>query len=200
MGKPYIREGLLFPTDELRYYNGVLPEGDPDRIVAVCDVAFGGGDSLSMPVAYMYGDAVFIHDVVFNKGDKEVTRPVVVAKLKQHHPHMARFEANNGGDAYCEKVDEALRAENVKINMSTKRAPTTQSKLSRIIQYAPDIKQFYFIDEKHRSKEYQAFMQEVTLFVQTGKNKHDDACDSLAMLVEFMDSREKVVRVMKRPF
>ena len=45
-----------------------------------------------------------------------------------------------------------------------------------------------------------AFMNEVTLFVQTGKNKHDDACDSLAMLVEFLDTRSRVVTVMKRPF
>lgn len=200
MGQPYIREGLLFPAEELRTYNGVLPEGEPDKVVAVCDVAFGGGDSLSMPVAYVYGDEVYVHDVVFNNGDKEVTRPAVVAKLKQHHPHMARFEANNGGDAYCEKVDEILRADGVRVNMSTKRAPTTQSKLSRIIQYAPDIKKFYFVDDAHRSKEYRAFMNEVTLFVQTGKNKHDDACDSLAMLVEFLDARGRMVTVMKRPF
>jgi len=200
MGNPYIREGLLFPADELQTYNGVLPEGEPDRVVAVCDVAFGGGDSLSMPIAYVYGDTVYVQDVVFNNGDKEVTRPIVVAKLKQHVPHMARFEANNGGDAYCEKVDEELRASGVRINMSTKRAPTTQSKLSRIIQYAPDIKRFYFVDEAHRSKEYKAFMSEVTLFTQTGKNKHDDACDSLAMLVDFLDSRGKVVTVVRRPF
>jgi hypothetical protein len=43
-------------------------------------------------------------------------------------------------------------------------------------------------------------MQEVTLFVQTGKNKHDDACDSLAMLVEFLDTRGRTVTVMKRLF
>ena len=200
MGQPYIREGLLFPADELQTYNGVLPDGEPDRIVAVCDVAFGGGDSLSMPIAYVYGDNVYVHDVVFNNGDKEVTRPVVVGKLKQHHPHMARFEANNGGDAYCEKVDEILRADGVRVNMTTKRAPTTQSKLSRIIQFAPDIKKFYFIDESHRSKEYRAFMKEVTLFTQTGKNKHDDAPDSLAMLCEVLDARNRVVTVMRRPF
>ena len=200
MGQPYIREGLLFPADELRTYNGVLPEGEPDRVVAVCDVAFGGGDSLSMPVAYLYGDDVYVHDVVFSNGDKEVTRPAVVAKLKMHHPHQARFEANNGGDAYCEKVDEQLRAEGVRVNMSTKKAPTTQSKLSRIIQYAPDIKKFYFVDDAHRSREYRAFMNEVTLFVQTGKNKHDDAPDSLAMLADFLDSRSKTVVVMKRLF
>jgi len=56
------------------------------------------------------------------------------------------------------------------------------------------------IDEGHRTKEYRSFRNEVTLFVQTGKNMHDDACDSLAMLVEFLDTRGSVVTVMKRPF
>ena len=46
-GAPYIREGLLFPEDELLTYNGVLPDGDPEKVV-VCDVAWGGGDSLSI--------------------------------------------------------------------------------------------------------------------------------------------------------
>lgn len=43
---PFIREGILFPEDGLRYYNGILPEGD-SRVVTACDVAWGGGDSLS---------------------------------------------------------------------------------------------------------------------------------------------------------
>lgn len=75
-----------------------------------------------------------------------------------------------------------------------------KSFVCRMIQFAPDIKKYYFIDEAHRSKEYRAFMNEVTLFVQTSKNKHDDACDSLAMLVEFLDTQGRVVTVMKRPF
>ena len=71
MGNPYIREGLLFPSDELRYYNGVLPDGEPDCIAAVVDTAWGGGDSLSMPVAYCYGQDWYIQDVVFNTGDRQ---------------------------------------------------------------------------------------------------------------------------------
>ena len=92
MGNPYIREGLLFPADELRYYNGVLPDG--------VDTAWGGGDSLSMPVAYIYGEDVYIQDVVFNAGDKTATRPLVLGTLKQHHPHMVRWESNNGEDEH----------------------------------------------------------------------------------------------------
>ena len=198
-GSPYVREGLLFPKDELRYYNGVLPDGDPDK-VAVCDVAWGGGDSLAMPFAYVYGSDVYIHDVIFSKGDKTVTRPLVVGKTKQHMPYRERFEANNGGDEYADKVDEELRKDGVRINIFSKKAPTTQSKLGRIIQFAPDIKRFYFIAEKHQSKEYKAFMNEVTMFTQTGKNLHDDAPDSLAMLADELYNGLAKVEIGKRPW
>ena len=165
---------MLFPQAELNYYNGVLPDGDPVK-KAVCDVAWGGGDSLSMPFAYIYGDAVYIHDVIFNNGDKEITYPIVVGRTKHHLPHTERFEANNGGTEYADKVDELLRKDGVHINIYSRRAPNNQSKLARIIQYAPDIRKFYFIAPKHQSKEYKKFMTEVTTFVQTGKNAHDDA-------------------------
>jgi len=33
------KEGLAFASDKLKYYNGVLPDGDPDNIVFVNDVA-----------------------------------------------------------------------------------------------------------------------------------------------------------------
>lgn len=200
MGNPYIREGLLFPAAELQYFNGVLPDGEPDRIAAVIDTAWGGGDSLSMPIAYVYGNDTYIADVVFNNGDKTVTRPLVIGKLKAHHPHMARWESNNGGDEYGGIVDEKLRQDGVKINMSYKKAPTNQSKLSRIIQHAPDIKRYYFLDEKHRSGEYEKFMRELTLFTVSGKNLHDDAADSLAMMEDFLSNGIKLATVAKRPF
>lgn len=199
MGAPYVREGLLFPEDELLTYNGVLPDGEPEK-VAVCDVAWGGGDSTAMPIAYIYGKDVYIHDVVFNNGDKTVTYPEVIARLKQHVPSRVRFEANNGGTEYADHVDESLRADGVRINIFSKRAPTTQSKLARIIQYAPDIKHFYFLGDKYRSREYRAFMKEVTLFVQTGKNPHDDAPDSLAQLADELYYGVAKVTFMQRPF
>lgn len=198
MGKPYVREGLLFPSDELRYYNGVLPDGEAYK-VAVCDVAWGGGDSTSMPFAYVYGDAVYIHDVVFNRGDKTVTQPVIVGRTKQHMPHKMRYEANNGGGEYADAVDQMLRKEGIHINVTARRAPNNQSKMGRIIQFSPDIKKFYFIDEKNRSKEYQTFMDELCTFSQTGKNPHDDAPDSLAMLAdELYHGTSARVEVCKR--
>jgi predicted phage terminase large subunit-like protein len=197
---PYIREGLLLPADELNYYNGTLPGVEPDRKLFACDVAWGGGDSLSMPICYKFGDAGYIHDVVFNRGNKEVTRPLVVGKILQHKLNMGRFEANNGGDEYADKVDENLRKLDYKCNISHRKAPSNQAKMTRIIQYAPEIKRLYFIDDKHASPEYRKFISELTTTVQVGKNEHDDAADSMAQLVAFMENGGGYVEVFQRPF
>ena len=204
-GRPYVREGLLFPEDELKTYNGILPDGDP-MVLAVCDVAWGGGDSLSMPIAYIFGDDVYIQDVIFNRGNKEVTQPIVVGRTMIHKPHKMRFEANNGGSEYASKIDEQLKAKGFRTNVISRKAPSSsksergQGKMARIIQFCPEIKRFYFLDEQHRNKEYRAFMQEVTTFVQTGKNIHDDACDSLAMLADEIYHGTNRVEIVKRPF
>lgn len=199
MGRPYVREGLLFPADELRYYNGTLPDGEPYK-VAVCDVAWGGGDSLAMVFAYVYGNDVYIHDVIFNKGDKTVTQPVIIGRVKQWMPNKIRFEANNGGGEYADAINEKLRSDGVHINIIARKAPNNQSKMGRIIQFAPDIKKFYFRDAKNRSQEYQAFMDELTMFSQAGKNAHDDAPDSLAMLADELYHGPARVEVATRPW
>ena len=200
MNQPVEREGLLFPADELRYFNGVLPDGEPDRKLMVMDIAWGGGDFTACPIAYVYGDAVFIPDLVFNNGDKTVTRPEVVGKIIQHKINVARGEANNGGDEYCDVVDSQLRQQGYHCSVRSQRAPSGQSKLSRIIQYAPDIKRFYFLDEKQQSKEYKAFIEQVTMFTQLGKVPHDDAPDSLAQLADELYNGISKIEPVKRPF
>jgi len=195
------KEGLAFASDSLKYYNGVLPGGEPDNICFVTDVAWGGGDSLSMPVAYVYGEDVYIHDWVFDKRDKDVTIPRVAGKILQHKIKMGRTEANNGGDAYSDEVYKLLREKHrYSINMSHKKAPTNMSKLTRIEQHAPTVRQFYFRDDTCRDEDYRKAMSELTGFSFTTKNVHDDAADSLAMLADYLACGIKSVSVGKRPF
>ena len=195
------KEGLAFPADSLKYYNGVLPDGEPDNIVFVNDVAWGGGDSLSMPIGFVYGTDVYIHDWIFDKRDKSCTKPRVVAKILQHKVKMGRTEANNGGDEYSDDVHRILKKEHrYSINMSHQKAPTNMAKLTRIEQHAPNIRQFYFRSDKCRDEDYRKAMAELTSFSFTTKNLHDDAPDSLAMLVDYLANGIKSVSVMKRPF
>lgn len=186
--RPFMREGLLFPEDELRTYNGVLPEGD-SRVVSACDVAWGGGDALSMPIGREYenGD-VYIFDWVFNRGAKEVTLPIVAGKIMGNKITQINFEANNGGHMYRMYIDEKLKSANYKCSCTDTKAPGNMDKMSKIIAYSGDIKRkFIFLDEAHRSKEYQEAMDEVTFFVQLGKNEHDDSVDSLSQLERFLE-------------
>lgn len=207
MQRPFVREGLLFPTDELRYFNGILPDGDFRRI-GVVDVAWGGGDSLSMPIGAEYDNGdVYIYDWVFNKGAKEVTLPLVVGRIIGNGIRQTRFEGNTGGDLYCQYVDERLQDQKYKCSCTSRKAPNKVEKLSKIIAYSGDIKRkFIFLESKkvtqdqlqkdaelgvvryRRNDEYQAAMDELTMFVSIGENKHDDAADGLTQLEMFIEN------------
>lgn len=190
MQRPFIREGLLFPEEELNFYNGVLPDGNCIT-AAACDVAWGGGDSLSMPFGKAFGSReegpVYIPDWIFNPGDKYVTKPLVTAKCLQNEPNMVKFEADNGGDEYAESIDSLLQKQGFKTNVSWKKASNKMGKLAKIIQYAPDIKRrFYFLKPELQSQEYKKAMEELMMFVQVGSNPHDDAADGLVQLLQLI--------------
>lgn len=193
------KEGLAFPSDQLLYYNGEL-DGEPDKVIAWCDVAFGGGDSLCMPIAYIYGDVIYIHDVVFDRGDKKATEPRVCDKIVRNGIQQAGFEANAGGEFYASEVNDRLKELGYRLNIQTKRASSTKSKEARIEQYVPVIKEWYFRDSQHRDREYQKFMEELCSFSFTQKNLHDDAADGCAGLAEKMYKAVGKIEVMKRRF
>lgn len=200
---PFIREGLLFPLDELNYYNDVLPDGDCVT-AAACDVAWGGGDSLSMPFGKLFGSTsdglIYIPDWIFNKGDKYVTKPLVVAKTLQHKPNMEKFEANNGGDEYAESIDTMLREQGFKTNITWAKASNQIGKMAKIIQYAPDIKRrFVFLKPELQPPEYKDAMEELGMFTQLGKNEHDDAPDGLTQLLQLLDGGMTKTEIIDSP-
>lgn len=201
MQKGMEKEGLAFPSEELLYYNGTLPSEEPDSVECACDVAFGGGDSLCMPIAYCYGDEVYIADVVFDRGNKQVTEPRVVDKILRHRVQLGSFEANAGGEFYAEDIENRLKEKGWRINIKTKRASSMKSKEKRIEQYVPDIKEWYFLDANHRTREYQKFMEELCSFSFSQKNLHDDAADGLAQLAEKLKKGSSgIVAVKSRLF
>lgn len=201
--RPFVREGLIFPIDELEYYNGVLPDGDC-LTAAACDVAWGGGDSLSMPFGKLFGSVddgpIYIPDWIFNKGDKYVTKPLVVAKTMQQKPNMVRFEANNGGDEYAEDVDRLLREQGFKTNISWAKASNQVGKMAKIIQYAPDIKRrFRFLKPELQSDEYKDAMEELGMLTQVGKNEHEDSADGLVQLFQLIDEGNVKTTIINSP-
>lgn len=191
---PMERDGLLFPASQLKRYMQ-LPNKTPDFIIAACDVAFGGDDFLSFPIGYGYGDSIYIVDVVFRKkADYQVTEPMVAGKIISHGVQSAEFESERGGDFYARDVDRLIKNGSYhRCNITWALAGSKLSKLARIVQYAPDIKEFYYKDQSlyRPDSEYGMFMRNLTTFVQTGSSLNDDAPDSLAKLASMV----KVPRV-----
>nr|DAH32968.1 MAG TPA: Terminase [Caudoviricetes sp.] len=198
MGDPYVREGLLFERDELNYYNGVLPDGECD-IMSVVDVAWGGGDSLSAPIIYWFGDTGYVHDWVFSAGDKSVTQPLVCAAYARNNVARARFEANVGGTEYAEEIDKTLRERNYKMSIQSQRASTKSSKMDRIVRWSSDIKsRLVFRSDKARGEMYDKAMNELCRISVDAKKQHDDAPDSLAMAMDYRDNGLCSVKVIER--
>ena len=83
---------------------------------------------------------------------------------------------------FADELNEMLRKKGIKCVVLTKAAPTNTSKEQRIFDKAPEIREsFVFLSADKRDKAYQMFMDNVFTFTISGKNKHDDAPDSLAM-------------------
>lgn len=200
MATPIERSGQLFDPKDFNFYNGVLPDGEPDRVFSFVDTAFGGGDYVSAPIAYQYEDRVYIHDVVYNNGDKAVTIPLVVNAFIRNGVGSACFEGTRTTAEYKETVDAKLREHGKRVNIIMKAASTRMRKEERIFDKAPEIREFYFIDRAHRTPEYEQFMRCVHSFVVSGKNKHDDAPDSLAGLADMVRHPNRAAVVFARPF
>ena len=156
-----------------------------------------------MPFGNAFGDDgdIYISAWIFNRGDKTVTKPLVVGKCLQERPNKINFEANNGGDEYADGIDKLLREQGFKTNITSSKASNQIGKMAKIIQYAPDIKRrFVFLREDLRDEEYKNGMEELGMIVQVGKNEHDDSADSCVQLLEAADGQTVgVARVMNSP-
>ena len=199
--QPFEAKGLLFNKDELNYFFELPKDRDPDTIIAVGDTAESGSDSTSMPVAMIYGNAVYIVDVVFDDSPAEVTKPECAKCLIENKVASAVFESNNAGQYFARDVDQIIRDRGYSVGIRTKR--TISNKQTRIEFASDNIKKnFYF---KHpstykRGSQYWNFMKEVTTYTRSGKVPHDDAPDSLSLLEnEIRMLSGGKVEVFKRP-
>lgn len=201
-GEPIERDGAVFRPEDLRFFNGVLPDADPDRIFMAVDPAWGGGDFVAAPICYQFGEDIFIPDVVYDDRDKTVTQPLIVSAAIGHNVASIGVEATKMTAEYADGIDSLLREKNHRVNvMKTTKHYTGNGKAQRIFDKAPDIRErMIFLEAGKRSKAYEKFMQNVYAFSMTGKVKHDDAPDSLAMAINMAFFGDNKIQIVRRMF
>lgn len=204
MGSPIERMGTVFSVDDMRYFKGNLPEDvEPDLVFMSVDPAWGGGDYVASPVCYKFGDDVYVVDVVYDNSEKKVTQPKICQKAKKWGVQLISVEATKTTSSYSEGISDLLKEMDYSCRVSSNtKTFTGEGKAQRIFNHAPEIREHFIFLDGDRSKEYDLFMANVYSFKVEGKNKHDDAPDSLAMACEevFGQKKKNIIRIGKRSF
>lgn len=197
--EPIEREGLLYHEDELMYYTE-LPKEAPDTIISICDSKNLGKDFVASLVGYVYGEDIYIEDVVYNNGLPEVTRPLVANMWIRNKVVMADVEMNNGGNYYAEDLQELVKAGGGRT--SVRMFFSSNNKNTKIITYSDFVKKHFVFKAKstyHPQSEYAGFMKGLLTWTQMGNNKNDDAPDATAMMAQkFQDIAYNQIKIMDR--
>lgn len=203
---PYVREGLLFPSEECRYFDGTLSD-ETCKTWSVCDPAFGGADSLSMPVIKDFGKkekkiVAWVH----KKGTQAITVPKVVDAIVKHYITELHIEQNAGGKLLTDSIKAEMERRDVRhCKVVPYYASTKLPKAEKIKGYSDWVKEnlqflmpnsYYegIVDDVPRYKrdeDYQAAMDELHMYTSEGKNAHDDSPDVVTQIA-IIDSKKAV--------
>lgn len=186
---PIEREGILYHPTELQRYIGGLPDREPDSILAICDTKDTGTDYNFLGVFYQYGDRYYLEDLVFKNIDPGTLDELNSDMLVKHHVQQAQFESNKEGSRTANEVERLIKAKGGRCHITKKY--TTQNKETKIIVNSSWVKEhviFKDITEYEPKSDYGVMMSFLCSYTQLGKNKHDDAPDTLAMFAQFVDA------------
>lgn len=186
---PIEREGILYHPTELQRYIGGLPDREPDSILAICDTKDIGTDYNFLGVFYQYGDRYYLEDLVFKNIDPGTLDELNSDMLVKHHVQQAQFESNKEGSRTANEVERLVKAKGGRCHITKKY--TTQNKETKIIVNSSWVKEhviFKDITEYEPKSDYGVMMSFLCSYTQLGKNKHDDAPDTLAMFAQFVDA------------
>jgi predicted phage terminase large subunit-like protein len=186
MGEPIEREGLLYPADELRRYYG-LPEGEPDKVISVCDTKDKGQDYAFLPVAYVYGEDYYIEDCMCDNGVGEEIDAQALKLFLGHRVDRCQFESNSAGGVISERIEKKLLELGGKTHITT--SFTSGNKETRIIVNSTWVKGHCLFRKKYeQGSGYAKMMDFLCKYTVSGKNRHDDVPDGMAMLAVFAES------------
>lgn len=200
--EPIEREGLLYHEDDIRRYL-TLPDKEPDAIWSIADTKAKGTDFFAQPVFLQYGSDYYMSDCMCDNGaDYEIQYQRSTSLLLRNKVQACQYESNSGGDRVAEEVNKRVKDAGGYCNITQQY--TTQNKETKIIVYAPWVKEHVLFKDKSLYKandDYGVFMGMLLSYSAAGKNDHDDPCDVLASFAKWKTVPEaRPATVMRSPF
>lgn len=182
MQNPQIKEGLVFPIGDLKRFKlSDLNDAINYKRTSAIDTADGGTNYYSHIDSYEALNKYYIVDVIFNKLILSNNQPLTEAQFEKHNIENCVLEINKEGSSYKNNLAD----DNPNVNIYGKW--NSPKKLTRILAQAGWIlENCYFREDYEKGSDYDKFMKNLTSFVKEGRNKNDDAPDSMALLAWYI--------------
>lgn len=200
--EPIEREGLLYHEDDIRRYLS-LPVTEPDAIWSIADTKQKGTDYFFQPVLLQYGNDYYLDDCICDNGsDYEVQYQRSTSLLMRNKVQACQYESNSGGDRVAEEVNKRIKDAGGYCNITQQY--TTQNKETKIIVYAPWVKEHVLFKDKSlypTKGDYGTMMGQLLSYSVAGRNSHDDVCDGMASFAKWRSAPPpEPTKIMRSPF
>lgn len=187
---PKPKAGLLFPEDELNFYDPLEMEAtlnDPEYGYVPTDPANLGGDDFASLVTKLIGDRIYIPEMIYNTEGEDLNAAALIDLIIKHKPPACGVEAVLGWNETAQRIRANL--EDKGYNGEFRLLRPRQSKHSRILNRSAFIrKHFWFRKDYADYPQYAKFMRVLTSYLKIQEpgrtNKHDDAPDICEMAAD----------------
>lgn len=177
---PRPAEGLLY-EHPFRTYE-ILPNRRLGKMCCCCDTADVGEDYLCSITYLAMKDGYYVVDVIYTKKSQEATEQMMAQELAKDETQYCVIESNNGGRAFARNVERLSREYG---NHRTVFVTFTQhqNKKVRIFTRACEVNNM-IVFPSDWERRWPEFASSVKSYRKEGSNAHDDAEDTLTMVIE----------------
>lgn len=190
MQNPRSREGLMFPSVDLNYFDP--KEINLDEVkeysFTYIDPANKGGDDICVLPTKLVGNKIYVDDVIYNTNGIDDNTPRVIKLILDNKCQRVAMEVNfEVFTPWGKKLQAEVRSKHPTCTFILFRS--RGNKHTRILAMHEYVKKYFVFrkDWQNCSPEYRKFMLILTAYrqVQEGKGQHDDAPDGCASAMEF---------------
>ena len=149
--------------------------------VSYTDTADEGSDYLCSIVAKKHDLFWYVIDIIYTQDAQEKTEVSVADMLMTNETTFDMIESNNGGRAFARNVIRIITDKSKRSYV--KWFHQSKNKVARILTQASTVQKYVLFPEGWADK-WPDFYNAIIDYQKEGKNKHDDAPDTLTGLVE----------------
>lgn len=162
-----------------------------EQIINYTDTADQGNDYLCSIVAGIYQGEAYILDVYYTKDGMEITEKETASFLVRNNVNRAKIESNNGGRGFARNVKRIIWEEHNTKSVVIKWFHQNKNKMARILTNSSFVMEHIYFPHNWRNR-FPEFYKAIIGFQREGKNKHDDAPDTLTGIAEMIDKPQGI--------